>query len=47
MSEFVSRLESYIDLEVSIIQVTKIKKVLKAILKLNSILKEEAFYFKP
>jgi hypothetical protein len=47
MSEFVSKLEGYADLEVSIIRATKINKVLKAILKLNSIPKEEDFQFKP
>jgi hypothetical protein len=45
MSDFVSKLESYKDLEVGIIRATKIKKVLKAILKLNSIPKEEDFKF--
>jgi hypothetical protein len=47
MSEFISRLKGYTDLEVSIIQAIKIKKVLRGILKLNSIPKEEAFQFKP
>jgi hypothetical protein len=47
MSEFVTKLEGYSDLEVSIIRATKINKVLKAILKLNSIPKEEEFQFKP
>jgi hypothetical protein len=47
MSEYVSKLEGYADLEVSIIRATKINKVLKAILKLNSIPKEEDFQFKP
>jgi hypothetical protein len=46
MSEFARKLESYTDLEVSILQVTKINKVLKAILKLKSIPKEETFQFK-
>lgn len=46
MSEFISKLEGYADLEVSIIRATKINKVLKAILKLNTILKEEEFNFK-
>ncbi|RFU32042.1 hypothetical protein B7463_g4319, partial [Scytalidium lignicola] len=46
MSEFVTKLEGYADLEVSIIRVTKINKVLKAILKLNHIPKEEEFQFK-
>lgn len=47
MSEFVSKLEGYADLEVSIIRATKINKVLKAMLKLDSIPKEEEFNFKP
>ena len=47
MSEFVSKLEGYAELEVSIIRATKINKVLKAILKLNTIPKEEEFQFKP
>jgi len=46
MAEFVTKLEGYADLEVSIIRVTKINKVLKAILKLSSIPKEEEFNFK-
>ena len=47
MSEFVTKLEGYADLEVSIIRATKINKVLKAILKLSKIPKEEEFRFKP
>jgi hypothetical protein len=47
MSEFVSKLEGYADLEVAIIRATKINKVLKAILKLQTIPKEEEFQFKP
>ena len=46
MSEFITLLESFVDLEVSIIRATKINKVLKAILKLDSIPKEEEFQFK-
>jgi hypothetical protein len=46
MSEFVSKLEGYADLEVSIIRTTKINKVLKAILKLTAIPKEEEYDFK-
>ncbi|KAM3089243.1 hypothetical protein ACMFMG_000848 [Clarireedia jacksonii] len=46
MSEYVNKLEGYADLEVSIIRATKINKVLKAILKLNVIPKEEDFQFK-
>lgn len=47
MSEFVTKLEGYADLEVSIIRQTKINKVLKAILKLPTIPREEEFQFKP
>lgn len=46
MSEYISKLESYTDLEVSIIRKTKINKVLKNIIKLSSIPKEEEFNFK-
>lgn len=46
MSEFLGELEEYPDLEGSIIRVTKIHKVLKQILKLNSIPLEEEFHFK-
>jgi hypothetical protein len=46
MSEFVVKLEAYADLEVSIIRATKINKVLKAIMKLNTIPKEDEFHFK-
>ncbi|KAG0650649.1 hypothetical protein D0Z07_2721 [Hyphodiscus hymeniophilus] len=47
MSEFVNKLEGYADLEVSIIRATKINKVLKAILKVQTIPLEEEFRFKP
>ncbi|KAG9238533.1 hypothetical protein BJ875DRAFT_480201 [Amylocarpus encephaloides] len=47
MSMFMATLEEQNDLEVSIIRATKINKVLKAILKLSSIPKEEEFHFKP
>lgn len=46
MSDFVSTLESFTDLAVSIIRATKINKVLKAILKLDNIPKEDEFQFK-
>ena len=46
MSEYISKLEGYADLEVSIIRQTKINKVLKAILKLAEIPKEGEFQFK-
>jgi len=47
MSEFITKLEGFPSLEVSIIRATKINKVLKAILKLESIPKEDEFRFKP
>lgn len=47
MSEYIAKLEGFPDLEVSIIRATKINKVLKAILKLDNIPKEEEFQFKP
>ncbi|KAL2065086.1 hypothetical protein VTL71DRAFT_4226 [Oculimacula yallundae] len=46
MSEFIAKLQLYADLEVSIIRATKINKVLKAILKLSHIPREEEFQFK-
>lgn len=46
MSEYVTKLETFPDLEVDIIRKTKINKVLKAILKLGSIPKETEFKFK-
>ncbi|KAI8683975.1 PWWP domain-containing protein [Fusarium keratoplasticum] len=46
MSEYVTMLENFKDLEVSIIRSTKINKVLKAILKLQTIPREEEFHFK-
>ncbi|KAF5023921.1 hypothetical protein F66182_4001 [Fusarium sp. NRRL 66182] len=46
MSEFVTMLENLKDLEVSIIRTTKINKVLKAILKLQTIPREDEFHFK-
>jgi len=47
MSEYISKLERMPDLEVSIIRTTKINKVLKAILKLNNIPKDDELKFKP
>jgi hypothetical protein len=47
MSEYVNKLAGYADLEVSIIRATKINKVLKAILKVPNIPKEDEFQFKP
>jgi hypothetical protein len=46
MSNFIGKLENYGDLEVSIIRSTKINKVLKALIKLNTIPKDEEFNFK-
>jgi hypothetical protein len=46
MSEYIASLENFPDLEVSIIRSTKINKVLKAILKIESIPKEDEFHFK-
>ncbi|EHK26409.1 uncharacterized protein TRIVIDRAFT_229361 [Trichoderma virens Gv29-8] len=46
MSSFINILEKFDDLEVSIIRGTKINKVFKAILKLDSIPREEDFKFK-
>ncbi|KYK55419.1 PWWP domain-containing protein [Drechmeria coniospora] len=46
MSDFITMLEGFVDLEVSIIRSTKINKVLKAILKLEAIPREEEFQFK-
>ncbi|KAL1837431.1 hypothetical protein VTJ49DRAFT_3783 [Mycothermus thermophilus] len=47
MSDYITKLEGFPDLEVSIIRATKINKVLKAILKLENIPKEDEFKFKP
>lgn len=47
MSDYITKLEAFADLEGSIIRATKINKVLKAILKLDSIPKEDEFKFKP
>jgi hypothetical protein len=46
MSQYVKMLENIEDLEVSIIRVTKINKVLKALVKLNTIPKDEDFHFR-
>lgn len=46
MSGYIQKLEEYEDLEVSIIRATKVNKVLKAIIKLNSIPKDEEFNFR-
>ncbi|KAI1118784.1 hypothetical protein F5Y14DRAFT_397633 [Nemania sp. NC0429] len=46
VSDFLAKLETFPELDVGIIRVTKINKVLKAILKLETIPKEEEFRFK-
>lgn len=46
MSENFDHLEQYADLEPAIIRATKINKVLKGIIKLNSIPKDEEYKFK-
>ncbi|EXJ80677.1 hypothetical protein A1O3_06961 [Capronia epimyces CBS 606.96] len=46
MSTFIKKLEAYTDLEVSIIRNTKINKVLKALIKLNTIPRDEEFQFR-
>ncbi|KAI9845836.1 MAG: hypothetical protein M1837_004516 [Sclerophora amabilis] len=46
MSDYIGKLESYADLEVSIIRATKINKVLKAVMKLSSIPRDDEFSFK-
>lgn len=46
MSGYIAKLEDFKDLEVSIIRATKINKVLKAIIKLDSIPKEDELNFK-
>ncbi|KAI1828096.1 hypothetical protein F4861DRAFT_490614 [Xylaria intraflava] len=47
VSDFLAKLETFPDLDVGIIRATKINKVLKAILKLESIPREDEFQFKP
>lgn len=46
MAEYIQMLENFTDMEGSIIRATKINKVLKAILKLESIPREDEFNFK-
>lgn len=46
MSTFIKKLEGYADLEVSIIRNTKINKVLKALIKLTTIPRDEEFEFR-
>jgi hypothetical protein len=46
MSNYITKLEGHADLEVSIIRATKINKVLKAIIKLDSIPKDEEYQFR-
>lgn len=47
MSDYIQKLEVMPELEVGIIRATKINKVLKAILKLDNIPKEDEYKFKP
>ncbi len=47
VSEYLTKLEGFPDLEVGVIRETKINKVLKAILKIAAIPREEEFKFKP
>lgn len=46
MAQYIKKLEDYENLEVSIIRTTKINKVLKAMIKLNTIPKDEEFSFR-
>lgn len=46
MSDYLTQLEAHHDLEAEVIKKTKVHKVLKAIIKLNSIPKEEEHKFK-
>lgn len=46
MSQYIKKLENYEDLEVSIIRNTKINKVLKALVKLNTIPRDEEYSFR-
>lgn len=46
MSEYLKELEKFEDLEAEIIRKTKVHKVLKAIIKLEGIPKEEEYHFK-
>ena len=46
MAEHFASLEKYTDLDVNIIRTTKVHKVLKAILKLSSIPRDEEYHFK-
>lgn len=47
VSDFLTKLEGFPDLEVSVIRETKINKVLKAVLKIATIPREDEFKFKP
>ncbi|RVX74409.1 hypothetical protein B0A52_01535 [Exophiala mesophila] len=46
MSTYIKKLEGYTDLEMSIIRSTKINKVLKGLIKLNTIPRDEEFHFR-
>ncbi|CAK7215280.1 hypothetical protein SCUCBS95973_002428 [Sporothrix curviconia] len=47
VSDYLTKLEGFPDLEVGVIRETKINKVLKAILKIETIPREDEFKFKP
>lgn len=47
VSDYLTKLEGFPDLEVGVIRETKINKVLKAILKIGTIPREDEFKFKP
>jgi hypothetical protein len=47
MADHLKQLEEFTELEAEIIKNTKVHKVLKAILKLNTIPREDEFHFKP
>jgi hypothetical protein len=46
MSNYIKKLEAHTDLEASIIRATKVHKVLKAIVKMDSIPKDEDYQFR-
>jgi hypothetical protein len=46
MSDFIKKLETYEDLEVSAIRATKINKVLKRLIRLNTIPRDNEFNFR-
>src|SRR6266516_6088337 len=46
MADYFSKLETYPELEVSVIRATKINKVLKGVIKLPTIPRDDEFHFK-